>query len=356
MYYNGKRNGKHVSEFLGIVHRKMDAKYSKKNEDLKMNAKKLEEFFQELKLAARNGNSKDFVNSAILNQILEGIQSHSRGNAKIENLFRGRSNSYLQGKRFEDELTKVILTVMENVAADPSKIQRKEISIGTRVGSPLNDISKMVDDMETEVVKGVGEGVLEKIRHNDAATLQEFYSKDVQGKIDARGYRIDVRANANPQMLEIYELLKDATFSAKSYSSLTWDSILKENVLSTNASITLGKSHYYRAFSGPLLDLGYDILTTNSAIFAGQNMIGKKENVAQHFFHLRYIYELTGSGIIYTNGGYLGEVKYLIFNDPASDSIYVKSAAELLEDILDNYAFDGDPFNTGAHIAKMKFL
>lgn len=124
---------------------------------------------------------------------------------------------------------------------------------------------------------------------------------------------------------------------------------------SSGKDITLGRSHFYRAFSGPLLDLGYDIRTTNSAIFAGQNVVDRKENVAQHFFHLRYIYELTGSGIIYTDGGYLGEVKYLIYNDPATDNIYVKSAAEILEEVLSKYDFEGNPFNAGAHIEKIKF-
>lgn len=355
MYYNGGYDNKHVSEFLGIVHRRMNAKYSKKNEQLKANAQTLEKFLRELKLAANQGNSSEFFHNEILDAILQGIKSHLRGNTKVETLFRKRGNSYLQGKRFEDDLTNVVLTIMEQVAADPKTVSRKEINIGTRTGSPLNDLHETIDDMGNEIVEGVGEELLERMRKNDTNALKEFYSKNVQGKIDVRGYEIEVNAQATPKMLEIYELLKDATFSAKSYSSMTWDQALKEMVSTSRKAITLGHSHFYRAFSGPLLDLGYDIRTTNSAIFAGENMVGRKENVAQHFFHLRYIYELTGSGIIYTDGGYLGEVKYLIYNDPASDEIYVKSAAEILEDILSNYNFEGNPFNAGAHIAKIKF-
>lgn len=60
---------------------------------------------------------------------------------------------------------------------------------------------------------------------------------------------------------------------------------------------------------------------------------------------------------MYNNGQFLGEVKYLIYNDPATDNIYVKSTSEILEDVLNgNPEFTGDPFNTTIHISKMKFL
>lgn len=221
MYYNGGYDNKHVSEFLGIVHRRMNAKYSRKNETLKANAQTLEKFLRELKIAANRGNSSDFTHNEILDIILQGIKSHSRGNAKIETLFRKRGNSYLQGKRFEDDLTNVILTIMEQVATDPTKVTRKEINIGTRTGSPVNDLHEVVDETGKEVVEGIGEELLERMKKNDTNALKEFYSKNVQGKIDVRGYRIDINAKATPKMLELYELLKDATFSVKSYSSLT---------------------------------------------------------------------------------------------------------------------------------------
>ena len=137
MYYNGSYDNKHVSEFLGIVHRRMNAKYSRKNETLKANAQTLEKFLRELKIAANRGNSSDFTHNEILDTILQGIKSHSRGNAKIETLFRKRGNSYLQGKRFEDDLTNVILTIMEQVATDPTKVTRCALENAGSVASSI---------------------------------------------------------------------------------------------------------------------------------------------------------------------------------------------------------------------------
>ena len=350
MYYNGKYDGAHVASFLGVVHKQMVSKYSNKNAKEKANAQILQQFFQELKLAAAGHSTNNFVNAAILDQILVNIQAHSPGRFKIQNLFRGTGGSYRQGKRFEDELTRVVLAVLENISLD-SAISKEQINIGGKSGAPA-EVFNAIDKMGKEVTWSIGEAVTKELEREVQESSDNFYTKRVQGKIDVRGYNVQVKANANERLLLIYDLLKDATFSAKSYASMTWD-----EKVSSITSLNLGKAHYYRAFSGPLLGLGYDKKTTDSAIFAGRNALDNDVSVAQHFYHLRYIYELTGSGIVYNNGQFLGEVKYLIYNDPATDNIYVKSTSEILEDVLNgNPEFTGDPFNTTIHISKMKFL
>lgn len=350
MYYNGKR-GKSVSTFMKEVHTKMKVKYQDKNIEAQKQAQELQLFFQELKMAARYGiNSQNFVNSMIIAEVLQQIPNHMQGKFKIENLFRGTGTSYYQGDRFERELTSVIASVLESVSEDSSSVSKSKILIGSETGKTTADDE--VDNLAEELLKTTGKSI-EKVLGKEAQTQFLKHQKSVQAKIDVRGYEVKVKATATPEMLHIYDLLKQATFSAKSYSSMTWDQKIK-----TISDITLGKTHYYRAFSGPLSDLGYGKATVASAIFAGKAKVqnGDRE-VAKHFFHLRYIYELTGSGIIYNNGQDYGEVKFLIYNDPSTDGIYVKSTSGILQDILnDDSDFGGDPFNATSHISKMSFL
>ena len=54
-----------------------------------------------------------------------------------------------------------------------------------------------------------------------------------------------------------------------------------------------------------------------------------------HFNHLRFIYELRGSGLLGPDGLVM-PVKYLIYNDPDSDAIFVKDTASLNLEILES--------------------
>ena len=143
----------------------------------------------------------------------------------------------------------------------------------------------------------------------------------------------------------IYNLLKDATFSAKNYDSMSYNydafaNQLIKDLNNSHTTLTLGKSNVYRALSGSLKSLGFnDRKTINKAVFAGLNVINNPshadyDNVSWHFFHLRYLYELTGAGIVGKNGK-SQRVKYLIYNDP-SGNIYVKSTSDLVSQIIDN--------------------
>jgi hypothetical protein len=147
---------------------------------------------------------------------LQKIQSHSRGNFKIENLFRGTGNSYYQGARFERELTNTILSIMELVAQDSKQISTQDIYLGTQTGKT---ISNELDNIGQDIVNNLGEQMQKELEKEKGKFLH--HQKSVQGKIDVRGYTIDVRADVDPQLLRIYDLLKTATFSAKSYASMT---------------------------------------------------------------------------------------------------------------------------------------
>jgi hypothetical protein len=97
--------------------------------------------------------------------------------------------------------------------------------------------------------------------------------------------------------------------------------------------IHLGNSLPAKAVSGALNYLGYGSEEVDSVLLWGS--AGDSEEIKRHIYHLRYIYELTGAGLIDANGNPSGLVDFIVYNDPSSDAIYVKSTAEILVDVLE---------------------
>lgn len=217
MYYNGK-HGKHVETFLNEVHTAVNAKYNASVNIDTINAQKLQKFFQELKMAATNKkNNKDIVYNMFLDDLLNDIEAIAKKrsvNYKIENLFKRRGkNSQEQGMVLERELTDVIEAILEKISGE--KVLREDINIGAKTGnvkySAVDDMIKNInEETEKEIVKELNKE--NKPLH---------YLKNVAGKIDVKGFEVSISGEPDPELLEIYDLIKDATFSAKNYDSMT---------------------------------------------------------------------------------------------------------------------------------------
>lgn len=334
MYYNGNNRMK-VTSFMNMVHQSIVNKYSFKANIDDVNAQLLQNFFQELKSVAAVYNSNDPIGNETIRIILENIQSYGisrNSNYNINNLFQRRG-----GTVFEKELTDVIHAVYESMSADELfEFDEKQVNIGGQLGTSIDFTEKTLSDKNIQkMLKKIGTKSQRYITTLEGKKMLAYYLPEIDGKIDVKGYEIDIKSNPTPEMLQIYNLLKDATFTAKNYDSMTWDQELKEFVQQTgHTTLSLGSSNIYRSIVGVLLDLGYDDKTAQSAFFAGLNMIDKGDiSVASHFYHIRYLYELMGTGIKY-NGQSYGEAKYLIYNDPHG-SIYVKSTAKIFSEIID---------------------
>jgi len=59
-------------------------------------------------------------------------------------------------------------------------------------------------------------------------------------------------------------------------------------------------------------------------------------NVRLHINHLRMIYELTGSGLIYKNfqKQFFEGAKYFIVNEPGKNNIMIRSTAAIIDDVI----------------------
>lgn len=335
---------------MNIVHNAMKTKYLTKQQisDSSSQALQLQHFFQDLKTVAQGGTS-NFFDEEILDTILYNIQMNGTimgSGFKAKNLFSSRG-----GSRFEKELTSIYEAVWNSIGEDEFDVDK------VLIGSQLGNIDFTgVNNLSKEIVKTFGMKTYRVIEDKAKGTkLKQYYLPEVDGKIDVMGYSINIKANANPKMVAIYNLLKDCTFSAKNYDSMTWDEKAKDFVESQgHSALTLGKSNIFRAIYGTLSDLEFEDRVIRSAIFAGYNCISKgQSDVATHFYHMRYMYELMGGGIKY-NGVSFGAVKYLIYNDPHGN-IYVKSTASILSDLLEEAMKIDKKWDSTISISKSKF-
>ena len=331
MYYNGKTNYR-VSTFMNQVHAAVSAKYNLLSSNDAQQARQLQIFFQKIKAASINKKKgfpiRDEAINLIINTIQEIMKEQGHG-AKITNLFQKRG-----GKRFQNQLEMVILAVLRNVSDEELKMGDLNISIGSnRVSS---DVNNFIDDMSQKILEEVGTKTIQNIKNEEGQLQKVYYMQEVDGKIDTRGVTVTIKANPNEEILKYYNLLRQATFTDKNYDSLTWDK--KAQVFfqqSGHTTIKLGKTNPFRSIYSVLSDLGYDDKVSKSAFYAGWHRIYKNDqNVINHFFHLRYIYELTGVGLKY-DGENFGQARFLIYNDPHG-GIFVRSTAEILSQILNS--------------------
>lgn len=351
MYYNGQSNGIRVHHFLNMVHEDMVSRYKTNKIQDSDSALLLQVFFQDLKSVASGGFANTF-DEEILNIILTNIQQNGTimsSSFLVKNIFSGRG-----GTRFERELASVIEAVWNEVSLEDFDIDK------VLIGAQTTNIAISPEGLSHEankILQKLGAKTQTRVQENsNKSRLKKYYIPSVAGKIDVKGYEVQIRANADPRMIQIYNLLKNATFSAKNYDSMSWDEKLQDFVQATgHATLALGKSNIYRAIYATLSDFGYDTKTIESAIMAGFNSINNGNNdVANHFYHMRYMYELTGSGIFYGDTN-LGAVKYLIYNDPHG-GIYVKSSAEIMSDVLKEVLSNNQSWKSQITIPKSKFI
>ena len=72
------------------------------------------------------------------------------------------------------------------------------------------------------------------------------------------------------------------------------------------------------------------LIKTNSAPSASPN------EVMQHFYHMRFAYELSGLGVLEVGTYKPMFAKYLIYNEPDTDKIHVFDTASLILEEFNN--------------------
>lgn len=346
-----KERNPNVTGILTQVHEKMKAKYAKNkiNEDI-AGAKALQNFLQQLKQYIWNRkhnipNLKDDLIDMILDTV---VLPNGRS---INNLFFRTGQSHKQGQYFEEDLAAVIVAI-EKIADPNSMINNKEelmeINIGSQVGTTdINKLDTILEDIAEDVTEGY------------AKELEGYVKKEnvtfTYGKVDTRVNKKIVNLNGSIQFpAGVLEALSNATFTDKSYKSKSWQNGTEIELGERN--IHLGKSNSYRSILGSMSALGY-ANDFEYVYYAGRNIIKGKDTcgshespdfVSTHFYHLRYMYELTGAGIYYKNFGdqLFSGAKYLIYNDPTSIGIWVVSTGQIINELIEKQLNLNNPYQS----------
>lgn len=296
-----------------------------------------------------------FGNYQLLTEIYEEVRKVT-GNRRI---FLARGNRIERGNELEQDLRDVLIATVR-AAIEASAGQKGSIMRGmsaknvTQVGAmtaqtanagSTQQIAEMGDMTAKQALKVLEEVLGAKTSKRDAYT-------DRYGKVDVTGenmLQFVVKYSLKPEYAHLIDLLSRATFTAKNYASRTIQDLkeIKEsgdwkNATWGDSTITelhLGDTVLDKALRSTLGSLGYSGEIVDRIIYGAATIIesGKDAStiqiITETFQQIRFIYELTGAGQS-LKGFSNSTARFLVYNDPTGDPLYVISATQLIREAL----------------------
>ena len=345
------------SVVLGRVHQNIIKKMKK--EQAAAEAKELQKILSEIKHTVTQldkagspdpvakGIRKEYVN--IINKACEKL--NTRGQKKLSPgalFFRQHSIKHTDESDniFEEELAALFSAVAE--ARTKQSFDFNIFLSGTEGASlkAVDDLSKETKQQCVQILQDVEQELLGK-----AKTKQIQAEKSQKVDVDGLPTSLNLTFSKKmPNISRLAELLKDATFSAKSYSTHSYHKTGINKHISS-LQLGLGETNLYKAITGTLSEIYKTTRHQRDIFYRGMQILTytkntpseTAENVKKHFSHMRFIYELRGSGLLDASGG-LRTAKYIIFNDPTSEAIYVKDTASLILEELGSSTYDDKLF------------
>lgn len=358
---NVYRNYQNLSptQLLNAVHQQLKVKFKKialgkgkVGAGSATEAKELQDFFQSIKSYANAKGGEvslpESVDIQVIQQVLKMAQGGNFGRHKI---FRTEhSIAKIQGDAFEKQMQKVIAATLVSASStsgmSDKAIKKAFSGVAKQTGLGAAYVNAKggfvdVDAIAEEMIKEVGQEAYQELMEE----MQKTKFAKVQGKIDFSGAmaQIDIAADAAPYLKRIATLLSKASFSAKSYRTMTYDVENKMRVAIQNLSrLHLGATDQRRIFT--------DILSTEAGLPEDVSLsfaiwLQKTSNTAarEAASRLRFIYELTGYGQKYIDDAIEQTMKeagithanYFVYNDPSTDNIEVRSTAAIISDLWD---------------------
>lgn len=321
-------------------------KQNLKRENLQQNAKDLQNILYDIKRTAHilGKEPQDVVTQEIYNQyekvIIEtmNIQNLSRTHklTSPRQLFRRQSRTTTVAESdniFEEELAALMTSIEQLSTKNPINIHL----VGNR-GADTAAVQELTEKDTKNVIEAINKLEYKKEGIYKTKNLQVNRSQ----KIDVLGYESTFTVSQDlPDLQSFVNLMKDATFSAKQYKSRRGSG----NISPSEIGLKLGQTNIYKALTGSLSEVYSSTRDQRDIFYHGmQIMTGPLKKtpsaspnfVELHFSHLRFVYELRGTGLIDNTTGKSGVVKYLIYNDPDSDNIFVKDTASIILENLED--------------------
>ena len=296
-------------------------------EENRVEAQLLEDFFN--MIGGYKVNSDNIIEGISMQDIQEAIQQLGMG--AVWHFEGANGLKEISGVGFEDYLGRLTNRIMVNARDKGLANWSKTYNYVVNLGSQTVDLYKNIsDDIENEVIKNLIDETYKEMRPKLEKDAEEAKRKigvnaRVQGKIDNAMKYIDFQVTTdNPALRKILPLLSEATFSDKAYL--------------TTGDVALGQTNSFRVF---LAVTGEG--TAEEKIYHWNKMIScmdyhNNHHAALLFYQIRYMYELTGYGLQYTENkinealGSLG-AKYFIYYYPNA-GVRVISTASIINNLI----------------------
>ena len=331
--------GHNATRGLQSVHEQMMLQYNIKNDDAIV-AQKMQKYLQYFKKIFSNPETYS-ANDELLDSLgleqkaIEEMRTRFQEVLGVSNkynqIFRSQHAWYANRKDFDDIVEGELNALLQVVAEKATG--KKNVNLGQKIVGSENAFIDF-EELEKGIVDGILDNVSKRLSNKKRSEiLKTIKAEGRSGKIDVKGYNRElfVEAEINDNFKNFIDLFSNVNFSIKNYRG------------DTKYEIHLGESNPFKAMYGSLRDLGYDQQTATHIYSHAAASYKKNPQVASRnndIYHLRFLYELTGAGLFTTVGDNkkepLDKVDYLIYNDPTSDKIYVKSTKQMILELLKN--------------------
>lgn len=357
------------AKILNEIHQEMTSKIEQNINDEK--AKKIEEILRKIKKAVKdlenattdstivNKESKELA-QLIKQTFNEQLITHSTLKSPTALFYRAhKSVSSIKGTDdiFQEEFGYLIKAA--------AKIKGIDINIETIIGgqsqSSTQALNKLSEHMQTEILKITNEALKNQAKRINSMKISPFVEISARaGKTDIFTPNLKVQEDGSSLISEFLNTISGVNFSLKNYSSFQKDTGKGTQKKLTDINIHLGKSNPYKAITGSLSEILSDpraqkrVYWRGMTILAGQSQdpdTASEDQVYKHFGHLRFIYQLRGAGLIDESGRHQ-VADFIIWNDPNSENIAVRSTASLIAQYWEEYSSTFSPIS----ISASKFL
>ena len=201
------------------------------------------------------------------------------------------------------------------------------------------NLTTIADEIVEERTKEVMIKLKEQIIDDSQDIPKGAFSGNIvakAGKTDVKGTGVSFSSVINSEWEELYNLFKGRTFSLKNYSGSGYGQF--------NKLIHLGQTNFYKALFSVITSANFTSKMAKTIIFHSINSYLQHPNneILYHFYHMRFMYELTGVGLVTNDSEHtrIDSVDFFIYNDSTGANIYVRSTADMILKELESTVVD----------------
>lgn len=352
-FYVGR--DRQFSEILNDVHHYMNEKMQNEivSKNLDNRAKEIENFLKTIKEEVLNLREQNKTPYYILNDARENVyqivadathkimQSHSLIKSGSSLFLRSHKVKHIQqaGDIFEEQFAGLVASLLQKNNKQ-SNVNITMFLTGNQLVS-LTAIDELTKEQKKEIIEMTNQAVkiqAERMQKKTPQSLKNIEKIQANiGKADVSVPYIHIEEDGDPFIKKFLQAISGANFSLKNYSSFKKD--VEERIVekeATNIKLHLGDTVLPKSVMGALSEI-LQVEEQQGVFYRGMEILSGRsedpdtatyEEVSKHFSHLRFIYELRGSGL--TQNGSLQTVDFIIWNDPDSEKIAVRSTASLI--------------------------